>query len=450
MEDESPLRPVNELGGRLRRALTPTRLVAQGASAAAFARARALRGDRAEEIALDPRLVAVAEDIARSLGEMKGAAMKIGQALSFVDVTLIPEEYRNALSILQSEAPSMPLDAVERVVADELGAPPNEIFTWFSPQPIAAASIGQVHMAHLGDREIVVKVQYPGVARAVEADLRNAALLSTVARLGQRMLGGLVGDIDVRALIDEVRDRVTEELDYRIEADNQRTFAALFRGDPDIHIPAVLPELSTRRVLCSDYVDAMRWSAALREPQEQRDQWGQAIAKFVHTSTLRHGIVNVDTHPGNYLFHEDGHVTFLDFGCVVRFTPAQLERVRGLVRALFIDDDDQILDALVTMGMLQDRDGFKPDALLAPMRRSVQALHAPQPFRYSRELLAEIIAESMKLRIGADELRLLRRLDCPKEYVLLGRSSLGLESVLAHLEAAVDFNKVFDDLLSQT
>ncbi|MGH9186507.1 MAG: ABC1 kinase family protein [Acidimicrobiales bacterium] len=440
-------RPV--LGGRLRRAATPTRLIARGAGAAAMARARALRGDTAADIAFDPRLVAVAEEIARSLGEMKGAAMKIGQALSFVDVSLIPEEYRKALSILQSEAPAMPYKQVEKVIHAELGDSPEKVFTWFSPKPIAAASIGQVHMAHLDDRELVVKVQYPGVAKAVEADLRNAALLSTLARVGQKMLVGLVGDVDVTALIDEVRDRVGEELDYRIEAANQQEFADLFRGDPDIGVPEIVPELSTRRVLTSEYVDAMRWGAALEQPQEQRDKWGRAIARFVYTSLYRHGVVNVDTHPGNYLFHEDGTVTFLDFGCVARFTPSQLERVRGVLLAILANDETAILDALVAMGMLRSRDGFNPETLLEPLRRSLQPVHAPQPFRYSREMMAEVIAESLKLRVGMDELRLMQKFDCPREYVLLGRTSIGLESVLAYLEASLDLPSLFEEVLGE-
>jgi predicted unusual protein kinase regulating ubiquinone biosynthesis (AarF/ABC1/UbiB family) len=196
----------------------------------------------------------------------------------------------------------MPYHLVEEVIREELGGPPEKVFTWFSPKPIAAASIGQVHMAHVGERELVVKVQYPGVAKAVEADLRNAALLSMLARFGQKLLGGLVGDIDIRALIDEVRDRVGDELDYRIEATNQQQFADLYRGDPSICIPEVVPDLSTRRVITTEYVDAMRWNAALLEPQELRDRWGETIARFVYVSMYRHGMVNVDTHPGNYLF----------------------------------------------------------------------------------------------------------------------------------------------------
>lgn len=432
-----------DLGGRARRAARPARLLAKGATAAALAQARVLRGDSVEAIASDRRLVAAAEDIARELGEMKGAAMKIGQALSILDVGLIPEEYRTALSVLQSDAPPMPYEAVREVVSQELGAPPEELFDFFSPRPMAAASIGQVHMAHRGDEELVVKVQYPGIADAVAADLRNAALLSGIARLLQRMTAGLAGDIDVRALIDEVRDRVTDELDYRIEAANQREFAELFAGDPEIGIPSVCEELSTRRVLTSGYVDAMRWSAALGQPAELRNRWGGVISRFSATSVYDHGTVNVDSHPGNYLFHEDGRVTFLDFGCVTRMTEEQRVRLRRLGAALVSGDRDAVLDTFVEAGFLRTRSGFDPDALLGPLSSWVQAARGPQPFHYSREMLADIVAEAMRVRVGVDELKLLQRLDVPREFVLLGRVSVGLEAILAHLEATIDFRELY-------
>lgn len=428
----------------MRRAATPARLLAKGATAAGIAQARALRGDRVEDIATDPKLVAAAEDIARELGEMKGAAMKVGQALSFIDVTLLPEEYRSALSMLQADAPAMPYEHVREVVTDELGAPPEELFDFFSPAPMAAASIGQVHTAHLGDDEFVVKVQYPGIAKAVEADLRNAALLSAIARLGQKLLVGLVGDVDVRAMIDEVRERVTEELDYRIEAANQTEFAERFADDEEISVPAVREEFSTRRVLTSEYVDAMRWSAALEAPQALRDRWGEVIARFTTTSLYDVGVCQVDSHPGNYLFHEDGGVTFLDFGCVSRLTDPQRNRVRRVAAALLADDEDEILDACVDAGVLRSREGFGTDALLGPLANALRGARGPQPFTYSTEMLEEIIQEAMRLRVGADELRLLQRVDMPREYVLAGRMLVGMEAILAHLGATIDFRDVWD------
>jgi len=332
------------------------------------------------------------------------------------------------------------------VVEAELGAPVDELFDWFSPNPIAAASIGQVHMAHLGEREVVVKVQYPGVAKAVEADLRNAALISGVARLGQKMLAGLAGDIDIRSLIDEVRDRVTEELDYRIEAANQREFAAAFADDPEVHIPAVIDERSSRRVLTTEYVDADRWSAALEAPQELRDRWGEAIARFAYTCVYVHGMVNADTHPGNFLFHDDGTVTFLDFGCVTRYSDEERLGLRGLFLALMTDGVgglDAVVDAMVAMGALRRADGFDREVLLEPLHRALVPVLSPQPFQYTKTFLEEMIAESMKLRVGVDHVKLLQRLDVPRYYVLYLRCVVGVEAVLSHLEAAIDFDRVF-------
>jgi predicted unusual protein kinase regulating ubiquinone biosynthesis (AarF/ABC1/UbiB family) len=207
-------------------------------------------------------------------------------------------------------------------------------------------------------------------------------------------------------------------------------------------VPEVVAERATGRVLTTEYVDAMRWSAALQEPQEQRDAWGQVIARFVHTSVLHHGEVNIDTHPGNYLFHDDGTVTFLDFGCVTRFDPDRRDALRRMVVAFFDDEEDAILDALVGAGFLKASDGFAPEALLAPLRRSLLALQAPQPFRYSSSLMAEAMADHLKLRVGADELRLLRKIDVPRELVLLGRATVGLEALLCELESCIDYREI--------
>jgi predicted unusual protein kinase regulating ubiquinone biosynthesis (AarF/ABC1/UbiB family) len=438
--------------GRVRRAVTPARLVVQGAAAAAMAKARVVRGgtvgDIVGDLAADKKLTAAALKIATQLGEMKGAAMKVGQILSFVDVGVLPDEYRAAFEALQADAPSMPYEQVEEVVLAELGARPDELFTFFSRVPIAAASIGQVHMAHIDDVELVVKIQYPGVAKAVEADLRNAALLALLARVSQKLLADLAGDIDTRAIVDEVRERVSEELDYRIEANHQRVFGELYRDDPEIDIPAVMAHLSTERVLTTEYVDGMRWKAALVAPQHLRDQWGGVIARFVESSLLEHGFVNLDPHPGNYLFHEDGRVTFIDFGACRRFSADELARLRRLTLAALTDDAGAMLDALVAAGLLKGTKGFDPELLLGPIRQTMEPILGPQPFRYSQEFVAEQIGQMLTLRFGRDELRLLRKLGAPPEYALLTRVTLGMSGILSQLESAVDFHALFDDVFA--
>jgi predicted unusual protein kinase regulating ubiquinone biosynthesis (AarF/ABC1/UbiB family) len=432
--------------------VTPARLVVEGAAVAVMAKARALRGGTFDEIAADlakdDKLAGAALRIARQLGEMKGAAMKLGQVLSFVDIGLVPEQYRGALEALQADAPPMPFALVEQVVEEELGAGPDALFDFFSRVPIASASIGQVHMAHCGDEELVVKVQYPGVVRAVEADLRNAALLALLARVSQRLLADLVGNVDTKVIIDELRERVTEELDYRIEARNQADFAALFAGDDWIDVPDVVPELSTQRVITSRYVDGMRWKAALEAPPELRDRWGQAIARFQWVSLFRHGITNLDPHPGNFLFHEDGRVTFVDFGACQRYDESQLARLAGLVLAARSPDDADVVSSLVRLGLIRDGSGFDHELLVRPVRLAIEPALVPQPFTFSRDFLANQVGAALTLRFGRDEIRLLRKLEAVPELAMVLRYTVGCAAVLSQLGATVHFQDVLDEALT--
>ena len=304
----------------------------------------------------------------------------------------------------------MPYAMVEEVVEEELGAPPEAIFDYFSPVPIASASIGQVHMAHRGSEELVVKVQYPGVAKAIESDLRNAALLVAPRRGSlQRLMADMLGKVDTSALIEELRERITEELDYRIEAANQQHFADLWRDDPHIDVPAVVPELSTRRVLTSEYVDGLRWSAAVEQPQALRDQWGTAMARFQLVSLFGKGVTNLDPHPGNYLFHDDGHVTFLDYGACQRFDEDQLTRLGGLAIAGIADTEEGVLDALVRMGLLRHTDGIDPDLVVRPIRLAMEpATTEPQPFDFRPDFVSKQVWQALDFRIGRDKIRMLR------------------------------------------
>lgn len=441
--------------GRIKRAVTPTRLVLEGATAVAIAKARLLRGgdtaDMAADLAADRRLARTAERLARELGEMKGAAMKLGQILSFIDVGMLPAEYRDAFAALQADAPAMPFELVEEVVTAELGAPPGQLFTHFSRAPMASASIGQVHMAHRGDDELVLKVQYPGVTKAIEADLRNAALFTLLAKVVGRLLAGVAGRVDTTAVIEELRARITEELDYRIEARNQQAFAELWRHDPEVHVPEVVPELSTRRVLTSRYADGGRWSFAVDAPAELRNHWGRAIARFQWVSLFRDGFTNLDPHPGNYLFHDDGTVTFVDFGACQRFDASQLDRLRGLIYAAVDGSDEAIVDALVALGLVtsQGSTTFDPTLITRPVRLAVEpALHEDQPFRFTRRFVADQVGQAVRLRFGTDELRLLQQLDVPVELPMVLRITLGTAGILSQLDTAVDFRAVIDEALA--
>jgi predicted unusual protein kinase regulating ubiquinone biosynthesis (AarF/ABC1/UbiB family) len=441
--------------GRVRRTALPAAVLLRSGAAQALAAARALtRGETsAREILADERLAASAERAARTMGEMKGAVMKIGQLLSFVDSEFIPPAYRDALATLQADAPPMAQDLVDDVITRELGAPPASIFSFFSPNPIAAASIGQVHMARLpspagGDEELelVVKVQYPGVAEAIASDLSNAALLSMLGSFAKVLLKPIVADVDISAIVDEVRERVTEELDYRIELANQQEFIEIYRDHPSIHIPEVVPELSTERVLTMEYVDAMRWPAALEQPKELRDQWGLNIARFAFHSLYEHHLFNADPHPGNYLFHEDGSVTFLDFGCVKHFTRERIQGMRDIAAAVYAGDDDRALDGFVAIGMLRNRDGLAEDTMLGYIHRAYEPLRSPQPYTYTREWAAAQMGDLLDLKLSADERNIVRHVDLPPDQVFVLRISAGLNSVLAGLEATLNWDDLGAEL----
>ena len=423
--------------GRVQRGVPLARLASVNTMARVAGWAR--RGGDAKELA---RFAKEAERYVSVLGEMKGAAMKVGQVLSFLDSNLVPEAYRpifhEIAGRLQADAPPMPLDTVRRVIEAELGAPLEDAFEWFGEHPMAAASIGQVHAAHLhGGREVVVKVQYPGAAQAVASDLANAELLAAVAAAGSRLLGPLRPATDPRAIAEEVRDRVSEELDYRIEAANQMEFAEHYRDHPFIHVPEVVPDLSTERILVMDEADGLRWSAALGEPQELKDTWGEVINRFVYTSLHHFGVFNGDPHPGNYLFHDDGSVTFLDFGCVKRFDGSQVALMARVAAAVLGDGDpDELFSCFMEFGLLP------PDTKLTPERifEWYQPMWGPvlddQPTTFTPEFAAFVVERNFDpLGEWGDVVRGLSVSQASKDYTFLTRIQLGLFSVLGALRS---------------
>ncbi|HEY1636676.1 MAG TPA: AarF/ABC1/UbiB kinase family protein [Acidimicrobiales bacterium] len=410
------------------------------------------RGGDAAEAAERASQERLAERYAAALGEMKGAAMKVGQILSFVDADGLVsapnlETFQSALARLQDDVPPLSEREIASVIEAELGASPDDIFAFFSPRPIAAASIGQVHLARLADgTELAVKVQYPGVADAIRADLANTEMLASIIKAGIGLLGPKAPRLDPRAVVEEVQDRIGEELDYRVEAANQQEFATIYDGHPFIHIPAVHPDLSTGRVLTMDYVHGRRWAEAIDADDALRWRWGEAIFRFVFSSLHRHGVFNADPHPGNYLFHDDGTVTFLDFGAVKRFTPAQLSVMSAVVDAALASDANGVLRAFVGLGMLSEDDAksIDPDRLLEFYRYALRDRWDDQPFTQTPEFAAEIVARSYEpLGPWYD---VTRRIQMPKDLVLLNRINLGASSVLGHLYATSDWRAIDDEI----
>jgi predicted unusual protein kinase regulating ubiquinone biosynthesis (AarF/ABC1/UbiB family) len=382
------------------------------------------------------------------LGHSRGVLMKAGQILSFVTIdSMVGDDYRSiyqaAFARLQDDAPPMPPEQAIETVEAELGRPVGEVFSEFNPKPLAAASIGQVHAATLPDgRRVAVKVQYPGVERAISADLRNTELLGTFFALLRGMMPDL-GRVDMRAMAREVSDRIGEEIDYRVEAANQRAFADYYRGHPFIHVPEIVGELSTRRVLTMDLVEGARYAEAVGADGELRDRWGEAIYRFVIGSLRRLRLFNADPHPGNYLFHPDGTVTFLDFGCVKRFTQTQLDHMVSMVRAAIAQDAEALRATMVTARFVDPADSPGSDALLAWFSDNLRALVAEQPFTYDPEFAAEVVRREFSP--SGPHREVVRRLTTESDYLFTSRIDTGMTAVLGGLRASGPWNAIRDE-----
>jgi predicted unusual protein kinase regulating ubiquinone biosynthesis (AarF/ABC1/UbiB family) len=329
---------------------------------------------------------------------------------------------------------------VAAVVESELGHPPEELFAEFSPAPIAAASIGQVHAARLHDgTEVAVKVQYPGVAAAIADDLANTELLFTFIKIVKGVVPQF-RNFDVRAVADEVADRIGEELDYGTELANQMEFAGYYRGHPFARVPEAYPELSSDRVLTMELVHGRRWTATDDVDQALRDRWGEVIDRFFFGAIARFGLFNADPHPGNYLFHDDGSVTFLDFGCVKRLSPAARRGFWDMPLAALDNDAARLTHALVEQGFIRADNPPPADKMLAWIRDNFVSLHAPQPFTFTPEFVADVLGHM----VGMDK-EVMRHVTLPRDFVFTNRIFVGLYSVLGALRATADWRAIFDE-----
>jgi predicted unusual protein kinase regulating ubiquinone biosynthesis (AarF/ABC1/UbiB family) len=380
-----------------------------------------------------------AEQVARTLGEMKGALMKLGQLASFIDEGL-PEPYRQALATLQADAPPMAAELAAQVVEAELGRQPEDAFAEFDPVPLAAASIGQVHRATTVDgRAVAVKVQYPGVDEAIRADLSNTAVLA-------RLLPALFPSLDGRVLATELRDRLLEELDYRREAANQRRFADAYRGHPFIHVPDVVDELSTARVLTTELAEGARFDEVVTWPREERDLAGETLFRFVFRGINRLGIFNGDPHPGNYLFRSGGRVTFLDFGLVRAFAPEETRVFNQMIQTLVLDGDgDAYRRVLEDVGLLRGGAGLSTDQVVEYFGHFYALVREPGPFTVGSDYASETVR-----RIFDRASPVAAAVDLPPMFVIVQRINLGLYALLARLEATADWRRIAEELWPMT
>jgi predicted unusual protein kinase regulating ubiquinone biosynthesis (AarF/ABC1/UbiB family) len=421
---------------RVERGMAALRLAARGGARYAsnaprlFARAGEHRQQLRNDLALQ-----TAEDVAATLGTMKGVLMKLGQMASYVDDGLSPAA-RRTLSRLQDSVPPMSADLAAQVVAEELGSPPEQVFATWDPQPIAAASIGQVHRAITRDgRAVAVKVQYPGIAETIAADLGNVGLL-------RRMLKITAPSQDVDALIAELRERVTEELDYRSEARNQQLFADFYDGHPTIAVPRIVPELSTRRVVTSDLADGARFAELAGWPQAERDLAAETIYRFVFRSLYEAHAFNGDPHPGNYLFHGGGRVTFLDFGLVKYFTDEEMRPLAAMVKHLCVDDDPEgFRRAMVQAGFLVPDTPVPTPVVVEHMAVFYDTVREPGPRTMTGEYASAVIRRFFDFR---SPLAPYARI--PRSYVILQRINLGLFALLGELSATADWRGIAEEI----
>jgi predicted unusual protein kinase regulating ubiquinone biosynthesis (AarF/ABC1/UbiB family) len=389
--------------------------------------------------------VRTAERYAELLGRSKGALMKAGQMLSFISVGPTAGEgfrsiYQTALTRLRDDAPPMAPELARAVLERELGRRPESVFAQFEWEPLAAASIGQVHAARLHDgRAVAVKIQYPGVADAIQADLKNNELLGTFLGLISGLSPNKM-ELDLRGMAREMSARIVEELDYRREAANQAEFAEIYRGHPFIHVPEVIGELCSDRVLTQELVRGKSWNEALTSEQRLRNSWGEAIWRFVFGTFQRVYIFNADPHPGNYLFHDDGSVSFLDFGCVKRFRRDQVEITNMIARESLRGDVLSTWKAAVEIGFFSSSGDVTPQEVFDYWRDGFEMYWAEQPFTVTPEYVAAFIERRFS-PIGPSG-NVFQHAVAPPEWTMTSRIETGAMSVIAGLRATNDWRSI--------
>jgi predicted unusual protein kinase regulating ubiquinone biosynthesis (AarF/ABC1/UbiB family) len=421
---------------RLSRGRAAVQLVIRGGLryAGSAPRLFAAAGEHRQQLRNDLALQ-TAEDVATTLGAMKGVLMKIGQMASYIDDGLSPA-VRRTLSRLQDSVPPMSAELAAGVIREELGLPPDEAFARWDPEPIAAASIGQVHRAITHDgRAVAVKVQYPGIAETIAADLGNVALL-------RRMLRITAPAQDVDALIAELRDRVLEELDYRREAENQRLVAAYYDGHPTISVPKIIDELSTRRVVTSELADGARFAELAQWSQHERDLAAETIYRFTFRSLYDLHAFNGDPHPGNYLFHGGGRVTFLDFGLVKHFSAEELRPLVDMVRYLCVEQDPEgFRAAMVDAGFLRPDAPVSTETVVEHMAVFYDTVRRPGPRTMTGDYASAVVRRFFDVRSP-----LAQWVSVPRSYVILQRINLGLFAILGELTATADWRGIAEEI----
>ena len=427
--------------GRVRRSAKLGSIV--GVQGARYAGTRATNVARSEEEGrekLEARHLETAMKMVGALGQMKGAAMKLGQFASFIDTEFIPEEYREIyqeqLAKLRTDAPAMPWEKVVGVLEESYeGEPLSEYFAEIEPEAFAAASIGQVHRAELLDgRQVAVKIQYPGIAAALESDLRNAG---TLVRLARAVAPGL----DAKEIAEELRERVMEELDYEYEAQNQRAFARAYREHPFIYVPEVVTRLSRRRVLVTELVEGLDFEAIKQLDQEQRSRFGEIVFRGSFGSIYHLQHFNADPHPGNYLLMEDGRVAFLDFGMTKKLDREQILLEQRAFDAASHNDPEAFRRALHELGFVKKPSKLDAERLLDHMRAiGGWFVMEDRELEITPRRVMKIIESTNDPR--SEYFDLMRRESIPADELMGRRMEVGVVAVLGQLRAKRNWHRI--------
>jgi predicted unusual protein kinase regulating ubiquinone biosynthesis (AarF/ABC1/UbiB family) len=425
----------DEVGGsRFIRAAQLTGVAAGVAAREVTARAMRASGEsETRQAAAGRQQLKNAKALVKLFSGMRGAAMKVGQTLSAVDLGLVPEELRpefqEILASLQQNAEPVSFAAIRKVVEEDLDCKLSEYFSDFDPEPIAAASIGQVHTATLrdGGTRVAVKVQYPGIAEAIHADMQNL-------RLGLKLLSAIAPGIDTGAIAVEIRERISEELDYELEATNHKAMARVYRDHPFIVVPDVVTSLSRERILVSHYVDGERFARAREKSEADRDRIAEILIRFYLSGPLRHRLLNGDPHPGNALFLDDGRVAFIDFGFFKRLTDTDIRQLVCSTQATYERDARKLYAVIAELGALPD-----DERLAEPFLESYTAIFgwllSEERITVDASMTAAMMRSYTRMRRldGFDSLTL------PAEHFVLMRGVMLLIGLVGQLQASGTF-----------
>ena len=389
---------------------------------------------------------AAADRAADVLGTMRGLAAKVGQMASYVD-GLVPESKRDAfemsLKVLRAQAPRSSAAQIRAVIEEELGAPIDRLFVSFDDEPIASASIGQVHRARLpedvmGGIEVAVKVQHPGIRKAVDSDLANAGILEGMgAMLGARRF-------DSKTHLEIIRTRFREELDYALEGERIVAFRRLHEGDATIVIPRLVPERSAASVLSTELVRGRALEDVVGESEAARRAWAETLWRYVFKGNLVGGMFNADPHPGNYLFQDDGKIAFLDYGCVQVIPEKRRPNAQGIHRAAVAKDEAEFA-RYVTL-LLDARPGRLESLSREYSRLCFEPLFA-SPYRITRAYAASLVEAMKSMANAARKMPDAEVFAMPGEMLFMNRLQFGFYSVLARLDVEVDYAAVEAEFL---